>query len=91
MKKKRDKGTLVFYIILVVSVLMVNPPILPYVNAFCEAHPLTGGWPTLFLWLEFWYVVMIVDFLVAAIRLKAWDCSKYDPEIKPGKRPKLGR
>lgn len=91
MKKKRDKGTLAFYIILVIGVLMVNPPILPIVNDFCVAHPLMGGWPTLFLWLEFWYVVMIVDFLVAAFRLKAWDCSKYDPEIKPGKRPKLGR
>ena len=60
MKKTHDKGTLWFYIVLVVSVLMVNPPILPVIN-------------------------------VAAIRLKAWDCSKYDPDIKPGKRPDLER
>ena len=79
MKKTHDKGTLWFYIVLVVSVLMVNPPILPVINDFCTVHPLTWGWPTLFLW------------LVAAIRLKAWDCSKYDPAIKPGKRPDLGR
>ena len=91
MKKTHDKGTLWLYIVLVVSVLMVNPPILPVINDFCTVHPLTWGWPTLFLWLEFWYVVMIIDFLVAAIRLKAWDCSKYDPAIKPGKRPDLGR
>ena len=34
MKKSHNKGTLWFYIILVVSVLMVNPPILPVVNDF---------------------------------------------------------
>lgn len=91
MKNKKDKGTLWFYIVLVFSVLMVNPPVLPLVNDYCIANPLTSGWPTLFIWLEFWYVVMIADFLIAAARLKAWDCSKYDPEIKPGKRPELGR
>ena len=32
MKKKRDLGLLWFYIILMLSVLMVNPPILPFVN-----------------------------------------------------------
>ena len=57
MKKKRDLGLLWFYIILMLSVLMVNPPILPFVNTYCAAHPMTFGWPTLFLWLEFWYAV----------------------------------
>ena len=35
MKKKRDLGLLWFYIILMISVLMVNPPILPFVNTYC--------------------------------------------------------
>lgn len=48
MKKKRDLGLLWFYIILMLSVLMVNPPILPFVNTYCAAHPMTFGWPTLF-------------------------------------------
>ena len=80
---KKDKGVFWFYVVLVVSVLMVNPPILPFVNRFCEANPITIGWPTLFLWLEFWYGVMIVDFLVGAIKLKAWDCSQDKQEIVP--------
>lgn len=39
MKKKRDLGLLWFYIILMLSVLMVNPPILPFVNTYCAGTP----------------------------------------------------
>lgn len=83
---KKQKGVVWFFIILILGVLMVNPPILPLVNQYCTAHPMTFGWPTLFLWLEFWYIVMIADFLVSAIKLKAWDCSQDSREIKPVKR-----
>mgnify|MGYP004662441709 FL=1 len=91
MKKKRDLGLLWFYIILMLSVLMVNPPILPFVNTYCVEHPMTFGWPTLFLWLEFWYAVMILDFLWGALRLKSWDWTRYPKDIQLGKRAEQGR
>lgn len=78
---KAKKGSAWFYSILIFAILMVNPPVLGFVNTYCVANPLTFGWPTMFLWLEFWYVVMIVDFLVAAIWMKAWDCSQDQKEI----------
>ena len=84
--KKMSKGTIAFYVILVVSVLMVNPPIVYWVNDYCVQHPITFGWPTMFLWLELWYTVMVVDFLVAAIKLKAWNCHQDKKEIIPVER-----
>ena len=48
---KKSKGTLWFFLILVVSVLMVNPPIVYLFNDYCVENPITFGWPTMFLWL----------------------------------------
>ena len=84
--KKKNPGVILFYVILVVSVLMVNPPILPLINNYCVAHPILFGWPTLYLWLELWYGIMIVDFLVAAIALKPWNCAQDEKEIVPVER-----
>ena len=80
---KKSKGTLWFFLILVVSVLMVNPPIVYLFNDYCVENPITFGWPTMFLWLELWYTVMVVDFIVAAAKLKAWDCHQDQKEIVP--------
>jgi hypothetical protein len=84
--KNLSKGTILFYVVLVISVLMVNPPIVYLVNDYCVANPITFGWPTMFLWLELWYTVMVVDFLVAAIKLKAWNCHQDKKEIIPVER-----
>lgn len=86
---KKSKGTFWFYLILVVCVLMVNPPIVYLFNDYCAAHPITFGWPTMFLWLEFWFTVMVVDFIVAAVKLKAWDCHQDQKEIVPVPRKPL--
>ena len=83
---KKNKGLMCFYIILIVAVLMVNPPIVYLFNSYCAAHPLTFGWPTMFIWLEFWYTVMVVDFIVAALKLKAWNCSQDEKPIEQVKR-----
>lgn len=83
---KKNKGLMWFYIILVAAVLMVNPPIVYLINGYCSAHPITLGWPTMFLWLEFWYTVMVVDFVVGALKLKAWNCSQDDKPIEQVKR-----
>ena len=38
--KKISKGTIAFFVILIISVLMVNPPIVYLVNDYCVEHPL---------------------------------------------------
>lgn len=89
--KKRDLGLLWFYIILMLSVLMVNPPILPFVNTYCAALPYDLWLADAVLWLEFWYAVMILDFLWGALRLKSWDWTRYPKDIQLGKRAEQGR
>lgn len=69
---KMNKGEIIFYVILVISLIMVNPPVLSLINQYAITHPITCGYPTLWIWLELWYAVMIIDFLVAAIKLKSW-------------------
>ncbi len=80
---KKSKGELLFYIVMIVSVLMVNPPILSFVNDYCVENPLMFQYPTMWLWLEFWFVVMIIDFVIAAFKLKSWNCSQDQKEIVP--------
>ena len=53
-------GHKLFYAVLIVSVLMVNPPIVFWFNDYCVEHPLLFGWPTMYIWLEFWFLVMIL-------------------------------
>jgi len=84
--KKKSKGLVWFYVILVVSVLMVNPPILPLINKLCVANPIIFGWPSMYLWLELWYGIMIIDFVVAAVALKPWNCAQDSEEIVPVER-----
>lgn len=82
-------GHKLFYAVLIVSVLMVNPPIVFWFNHYCVEHPLLFGWPTMYIWLEFWFLVMIADFIVAAYKLKAWDCRQDRKPIVPVQRPEL--
>ena len=85
----KSLGHKLFYATLFVSVLMVNPPIVFWVNDYCTAHPLTFGWPTMYLWLEFWFLVMIANFVVAAWKLKAWNCRQDNRPIEQVARPEL--
>lgn len=78
----KSAGLKLFYAVLIFSVLMVNPPIVFWVNDYCVEHPLLFGWPTMYLWLEFWFLVMIADFLVAAYKLKSWDCRQDNRSIE---------
>lgn len=51
---------------------MVNPPIMNVVNNYVKTKPLLWGYPTLWLWLQFWYIVAIITFLIGAIKLESW-------------------
>lgn len=69
---KRSKGEVIIYIILILSLIMVNPPVLNLVNNYVKMKPLTFGYPTLWLWLQLWYIIAIITFLIGAIKLKSW-------------------
>ena len=73
----KSLGHKLFYAVLIVSVLMVNPPIVFWFNDYCVEHPLLLGWPTMYIWLEFWFLV------------KAWDCRQDQKPIVPVQRPEL--
>lgn len=83
---KRSKGLILFYCILFLGLLMTNPPVLGWVNAYSQANPLTFSYPTLWVWLEFGYGIMILAFLIAAATLKEWDCHQDNIPIVPVQR-----
>lgn len=87
--KKFSKGEIWFYVVLIISVLMVNPPILGIINRYCEAHLLTFSFSTMWLWLEFWFTVMTVDFVIAALKIKRWSCWQDNKPIEPVERERL--
>ena len=67
-----NKGEKWFFIIIAAMIIAVNPPILNIINNFSENNLLTFGLPTFWLWLEFWYAVGAITFLIAAIKLDKW-------------------
>lgn len=69
---KLSKGEKLLYGIFVLVLIMVNPPILNIINNYVLKNPFTFGWPTFLVWLDFWYVVAIIDFLVGVIKIKSW-------------------
>lgn len=74
------KGEKIFFSVIIISLLMVNPPILGLINTFAQSTPLMWGFPTLWLWLEFWYIVAILAFLIGALKLKNWQKTYPDDE-----------
>mgnify|MGYP006910580472 CR=1 FL=1 len=77
--KKSEK---IFAAICIIGLLMVNPPILNVVNSYAKANPLTAGWPTLWIWLEFWYTAVIASFLIAVVKIKNWQKEPNFKEVK---------
>ena len=69
---KRDKNENIVYIILIISLIMVNPPIINLVNNYVKANPIMLGFPTMWLWLQLWFVIPIIAFLIGAITLEGW-------------------
>ena len=81
-----SRGEIIFYVILGISIIMVNPPILMLINQYAATTPMIFNLPTIWIWLQFWYVVMMASFLIAAIRIKRWSCYQDDKEIVPEER-----
>lgn len=67
-----SKGEKIVYVILIISLIMLNPPFINLVNNYAKNKPLTMNFPTLWLWLQLWYTVSIAAFLVGAIKINNW-------------------
>lgn len=62
----------VIYGIFILVLIMVNPPIVYYVSDYAGTHPFVLGWPTLLVWLDFWYFVGIAAFVIGALTIESW-------------------
>lgn len=69
---KLSLGEKIVYAIFILVLIMVNPPVLNLVNNYALQQPFTLGWPTLLVWLDFWYVVAIAAFLIGILKIKSW-------------------
>lgn len=69
---KLSRGEKTVYAILLLVLIMVNPPIVNMVSDYAAAHPFLFGWPTLLVWLNLWYVVGIIDFLAGVLTIRSW-------------------
>ena len=67
--KKENVFIICFFI---VTLLMTNPPVVNLINKYAETTPLTLGWPTLWVWLQFWYLVMIGGAIWFSLKFKTW-------------------
>lgn len=67
-----SKGEKIFYTIIIIALLMVNPPILNIINGYAKTNPLMLGYPTLWIWLQFWYGVVVAAFLVGVLKIANW-------------------
>jgi len=65
-------GEKIFYIIVILAILLSNPPILNFVNEYCKMHPLTLGVPTFWLYLEVIWSIVIISFAIAALKIESW-------------------
>lgn len=69
---KLSRGEKTVYAVLVLVLIMVNPPVVNLVSNYAGSHPFILGWPTLLVWLNLWYVVGIIDFLAGVLTIRSW-------------------
>ncbi len=60
------------YAVFILVLIMVNPPIVNIVSDYAASHPFILGWPTLLVWLNVWYIIAIIDFLVGVLVIRSW-------------------
>jgi hypothetical protein len=73
-------GEKVLITIVIIAIILSNPPILNIVNEYCKTHPLTLGFPTLWLYLEVIWTIVIISFAIAALKIKKW--GELDERVK---------
>lgn len=81
-RRRLRRETALVLIGLAVPLVLTNPPIIGLVNSYATAQPLTLGFPTVWLWLEIWYAVMLVELVVFAVRLPSWQAHAIEQQIE---------
>ncbi len=70
-----------FWLVLfLIPLIMLNPPVLYWVNNYAVSHLLTFGLPTMWLWTWLWLIVWFVEFGVCSAKSKIW---RTDDEVRP--------
>ncbi len=81
MKKGKDAPTW-FWIFMIIALLMTNPPILNLINGYAKSVPLTMSWPTLWLWLQFWYLAMLGAIIYLAVKDPQWQAEPLEEVVE---------
>jgi hypothetical protein len=79
-----SKGEKIFWLVVIAMLLANNPPIINLISSYAKDHPLILGFPTLWLWLEIWYLLVIITFALGAWKIKAWRVKKEEGKWKNG-------
>lgn len=80
-RKQANRENAIAWAFFLVTVLAVNPPVLTAVNRYFVIQPLLAGWPTMWLYLTFWYVVMLIGFVFFAMRFRSWQVEGLEREV----------
>jgi hypothetical protein len=80
-KQQAARESRIVWLFFLVTILMVNPPVLTTVNAWFVGRPLLWGWPTMWLYLSFWYLVMLGGFIYFALRFKSWQAEPLEEAV----------
>jgi hypothetical protein len=77
---KRENIIVAAYFIF--TLIMTNPPVVNWVSNYAETTPLIFGWPTLWVWLQFWYLAMIGGLIWFGMRFKSWNVDYIEESVE---------
>ena len=67
--------------IMLLSIIMVIPPVLMLVSAAVADNPFWGGLPFMYLWYYIWFTIMIVTVIITATKSKSWDGTRIEQKL----------
>jgi len=79
------KESIIVAAFFVFTLVMTNPPVVSWVSKYAQSAPLMFGWPTLWVWLQFWYLVMIGGLVLFGLKLKSWNVDYIEETLRKGK------
>lgn len=82
MRRQLRRENIGVFIALGIPVVMANPPVIGWVNDYAAGNPLTLGQPTVWLWLEVWFAVMLVELVLFAAKLPSWQAHHLEEQIE---------
>lgn len=82
MRRRLRRDTILVFVALGIPLLLVNPPVIGWVNDYAASQPITLGQPTLWLWLEVWYAVMLVELVLFAVKLPSWQAHTLEHQVE---------